>query len=632
MHIVGTAGHVDHGKSTLVAALTGVHPDRLKEEITREMTIDLGFSSLTLPSGELVGIIDVPGHRDFIGNMLSGIGGIDAVLLLIAADEGVSAQTREHLAILDLLQIKKGLIVLTKTDLVSDPEWLELVELEAHELIRNTCLEQAPIVRVSAKTGSGLPELLQTLEHILAETPARRDIGKPRLPVDRVFTLTGFGTIVTGTLLDGSFSVGDEVVCLPSNLPGRIRGLQNHNQKLQKVSSGFRTAININGLTTDQIDRGNVIAHPGSYLPTRLLDVHFRYLQNLSMDFKHNTEVKLYLGASETTAKARLLGVESLKPGEEGFLQLKLTKPVVAVRGDRFILRLPSPSETLGGGQVLDPHPQKLHRRFASSALEDLEKILAGSEADLLLGALASMNYANASAVIQRSGMGEQSGLELISELKQKGEIVSLQENANPLKSLLTTKEGWQEISSQVTKALSEYHLANPLKPGLGCENLRAQLKLPQLVFDASIDQLSGLEMIAQSGTMISLRSHQVKLTAGQQALAAPLLEKFSQSPYTPPSYAESSELVGQELVDGLIASGELVRISDQILLSPVVYKEMADWVKQIITTNGSLSLAELRDYFQTSRKYAAALLEHLDSIGITVRKGDSRVLRRVQS
>lgn len=632
MHIVGTAGHVDHGKSTLVAALTGVHPDRLKEEITREMTIDLGFSSLMLPSGELVGIIDVPGHRDFIGNMLSGIGGIDAVLLIIAADEGVSAQTREHLAILDLLQINKGLIVLTKTDLVSDPEWLELVEFEAHELIRNTCLEHAPIVRVSAKTGSGLSELLQTLEHILAETPARRDIGKPRLPVDRVFTLTGFGTIVTGTLLDGSFSVGDEVVCLPSNLSGRIRGLQNHNQKLQKVSPGFRTAININGLTTDQIARGNVIARPGSYLPTRLVDIHFRYLQNLSIDFKHNTEVKLYLGASETTARARLLGVESLKPGEEGFLQLKLTKPVVAVRGDHFILRLPSPSETLGGGQILDPHPQKLHRRFANSTLESLEKILAGSEVDLLLGALTSMNYANASAVIQRSGLGEQSGLELISELKQKGEIVSLQQNANPLKSLLTTKECWQEVGSQVSKILSDYHLANPLKSGLGREKLRAQLKLSQFVFDALIDKLSGLERITQSGTMVSLRSHQVKLTASQQALATPLLEKFSQSPYTPPSYAESSELVGQELVDGLIASGALVQVSDQILLSPGGYKEMTDWVKQTITANGSLSLAELRDHFQTSRKYAAALLEHLDSVGITVRKGDFRVLKRVQS
>ena len=244
MHIVGTAGHVDHGKSTLVAALTGTHPDRLKEEIDREMTIDLGFASMTLPNGETVGIIDVPGHRDFIGNMLSGIGGIDAVLLVIAADEGVSAQTREHLAIIDLLEIERGVVVLTKTDLAPDPDWLDLVEMEAREILQGTSLAEAPVARVSAKTGAGLPELVSTLQGILAQTPPKRDLGRPRLPVDRVFTLTGFGTVVTGTLLDGSFTVGDEVVCLPAGLGGRVRGLQNHKHKLQKIQPGFRTAMN----------------------------------------------------------------------------------------------------------------------------------------------------------------------------------------------------------------------------------------------------------------------------------------------------------------------------------------------------------------------------------------------------
>ena len=356
MHIIGTAGHVDHGKSTLVTALTGINPDRLKEEHQREMTIELGFASLTLPDGEKVGLIDVPGHRDFIGNMLAGIGGIDAVLLVIAADEGVSAQTREHLAILDLLHITRGLVVLTKLDLVTDPDWLELVELEAREILQHTSLENAPILKISARTGAGIPDLLGSLQHLLKDLPAKPDLGRPRLPVDRVFSLTGFGTVVTGTLLDGSLELGDEVVSLPEGISGRIRGLQNHNQKLQRVTPGSRAALNISGIDKHQLVRGSVIAKPGSYEPTALLDVHFRYLPELTQELRHNTQVKLFIGSGEAGGQVRLLGKETLEPGDEAFLQIRLAHPVVAARGDRFIIRLPSPAETLGGGVVLDPH------------------------------------------------------------------------------------------------------------------------------------------------------------------------------------------------------------------------------------------------------------------------------------
>ncbi|MFZ3071512.1 MAG: selenocysteine-specific translation elongation factor [Anaerolineaceae bacterium] len=631
MHIVGTAGHVDHGKSTLVAALTGVHPDRLKEEIAREMTIDLGFASLKLPNGELIGIIDVPGHRDFIGNMLSGIGGIDAVLLIIAADEGVSAQTREHLAILDLLQIKTGIIVLTKTDLVADPDWLELVELEAHDLVQGTSLEQAPVVKVSAKTGVGLQELVQILGNILTQIPPKQDLGRPRLPVDRVFTLTGFGTVVTGTLLNGTFSVGDEVICLPANLPGRIRGLQNHNQKLQKVGPGFRTAMNITGLDKNQIERGDVITLPGTYQPTTLIDVHFRYLKDRPEAFTHNTQVKLFLGASERPAQARLLGTESLAPGEEGFLQLKLARPVVAARGDHFILRLPSPSETLGGGVILDPHPQKIHRRFAGAVLQHLESLLAGSETDVLLQALASMQYANATGLIQKAAISPSVGLALIDALQTSGEIVVLQPKDDPRKNLLTTRDIWQRNQDQILHILTAFHMANPLKIGLGREVLRAQVKLPQAAFDVTLDKLTSLRLIAQKGSVISLSTHQVLLTPDQREAVTPLMEKFARAPFAPPGFAEASELVGQDLVEGLVAAGELVQLSDQVLLTPAVFAEMVSWVTDAITKKGSVTLAELRDQFQTSRKYAAALLEHLDSIGVTTRKSDIRVLRIVK-
>src|ERR671918_686980 len=297
MRVIGTAGHVDHGKSTLIAALTGTHPDRLKEEQLREMTIDLGFGWLTLPNGEEVGIVDVPGHRDFIENMLSGIGGIDAALLIIAADEGVMPQTREHLAILDLLQIPTGLIVLTKIDLASEQAWLDLVEADIRAVVSGTVLNDAPIIRVSAKTKTGLASLVSNLESLLQQKPARPDLSRPRLPIDRVFSMSGFGTVVTGTLLDGQLALGDEVEILPSGQKGRVRGLQTHKRKEERAVPGSRTAVNISGIETESIQRGEVVTYPNQYQTTRRIDARFRLLKDTSSALKHNTEVKFFVGA-----------------------------------------------------------------------------------------------------------------------------------------------------------------------------------------------------------------------------------------------------------------------------------------------------------------------------------------------
>src|SRR6202142_1946836 len=379
MRVIGTAGHVDHGKSTLIAALTGIHPDRLKEEQAREMTIDLGFGWLTMPDGEEIGIVDVPGHRDFIENMLAGVGGIDAVLLVVAVDEGVMPQTREHLAILDLLQIPAGLIVLTKTDLITDKDWLDAIEADVRTAVKDTVLNDAPVVRVSARTGSGLNGLKITLSEILHQKPARPDLGRPRLPIDRVFSISGFGTVVTGTLSDGHLTVGDEIQILPSGLTGRVRGLQTHKKKEDRALPGTRTAVNISGLGTDQIRRGEVLIHPGQYRVTRRLDARFRLLADASSAIQHNTEVKVFLGTAETVAALRLLGKEELQPGQEGWIQLELRDPVVAVRGDRYILRRPSPSETLGGGAIVDAQPRNRHKRFGNEILKSLSSLAKGS-------------------------------------------------------------------------------------------------------------------------------------------------------------------------------------------------------------------------------------------------------------
>jgi len=364
MKVIGTAGHVDHGKSTLIEALTGMNPDRLKEERERQMTIDLGFAWMDLPSGEPVGIVDVPGHRDFIGNMLAGVGGIDAALFVIAADEGVMPQTREHLAILDILQIEGGVIALTKIDLIEDEDWIDLVEEDVREVLRGTVLEDVPIVRVSSQDGRGIPDLREKFDNLLAKRPPRQDLRRPRLPVDRVFSIAGFGTVVTGTLRDGKLKVGDEVEILPRTLHGRIRGLQTHKQKENIAIPGSRTAINITGVSTDQIQRGDVVAHIGDYGSTRRLDVRFRLLPDASAVLKHNLEVKLFIGSAEVLARVRTLGKDRLSQGEEGWLQLETKEPVVAVRGDHYILRRPSPGETIGGGLVVEPNPKGRHKRF----------------------------------------------------------------------------------------------------------------------------------------------------------------------------------------------------------------------------------------------------------------------------
>ncbi len=628
MHIVGTAGHVDHGKSTLISALTGTNPDRLKEEIAREMTIDLGFASMLLPSGETIGIIDVPGHRDFVGNMLSGIGGIDAVLLVVAANEGVSAQTREHAAILDLLEISRGLVVLTKCDLMPDPEWLDLVELEVLELLQGTSLENSPVLRVSAQTGEGLDELKLHLAELVGNIPPKRDLNRPRLPVDRVFSLSGFGTIVTGTLLDGSLTLGDEVVCLPGGKTGRIRGLQNHNHKLQKVTPGYRTAINLNNLSKEDINRGDVIALPGTYTPTNRVDASIRLLKDAVTDVKHNMSLKLFSGASETLARVRLLGMESLTPGEEGFVQFELDEPIVATRGDHYVVRLPSPATTLGGGVILDTQPARRYRRFDEVTLTRLDQLRGGKRADLVMQALNAMNITNLSSLTTRTALS-QSDLEVqLTELEAAGEVSFLARHPNPAKTLLISTSNWHSLSNLLLTSLNNFHLEHPLKAGISRELLKAKLKLNQEQFDLVLNTLAKSGELVERSALVWSASHQILLSPEQESQASSVLARFKESPFSPPDVNEIEAEIGSDLLEGLISSERLIRVSDTVIFTPDAIQTMKMWVGDSIRTNGSVALAEFRDNFHTSRKYASALLEYLDSIGYTLRKGDVRVLK----
>jgi selenocysteine-specific elongation factor len=636
MRVIGTAGHVDHGKSTLVEALTGTHPDRLKEEREREMTIDLGFAWMTLPDGEEVGIVDVPGHRDFIENMLAGVGGIDAVLFVVAADEGVMPQTREHLAILDLLQIQGGVVALTKMDLIEDPDWMGLIDEDLRLVLAGTVLAEAPIVRVSARNRQGLSELIIALQSCLASRPARPDTGRPRLPVDRVFSIAGFGTVVTGTLTDGHLTVGDEIQVLPQDLRGRVRGLQTHKRKEEIAVPGSRTAVNIAGINVDQIQRGNMVCHIGDYQTTRRLDVRFRLLKEASQPLQHNTEAKLFIGATEGLARLRLLGEEVLPPGEQGWLQLELAEPVVAVRGDRYILRRPSPGKTLGGGVVVDPHPSGRHKRFDEGSLARLRALEQGTPAEVLQQALIAAGAAPLQQIVIRSNLG-QSAAGALAELVSTRQIIDLEgrHDLSVNSDTLVASPGWWSLA--LAAALSQveaYHRSNPLKRGMPREELKSRLKtslkmdLWGRLFTSLLQKLTGDGRLEENGLWVNLPGFTIQFNEKQQLAIQRLLRRFAASPNSPPTVKDCLADVDEDVFTALVEAGLLVQVAPDVVFRQDDYERMKSDIVRMLKAQGTITAAQVRDHFNTSRRYVLALLEHLDATGLTFREGDVRRLK----
>ncbi len=618
MYVIGTAGHVDHGKSTLVEALTGIDPDRLREEKEREMTIDLGFAWITLPGDLQVGVVDVPGHRDFIENMLAGVGGIDASLFVVAADEGVMPQTREHLAILDLLGIPAGVIALTKIDMVDDPEWLELVEVELREALHGTVLAEAPLVRVSARTGAGMEALAQALAEVLAARPPRVDQGHPRLPVDRIFTISGFGTVVTGTLAGGSLALGDAVELMPGGLTGRIRGLQAYKTKLEQAQPGSRVAVNITGVEKDALRRGQVLTHPGWLRETVLLDVRFRHLPDASRPLKHNAEVKFFSGAAEAVARVRLLDADQLQPGAEGWLQIRLESPVAVVRGDRFILRYPSPGETIGGGVVVDPAPGRRWRRHRADVIARLDTLARGTPGELVAQALE-----RAGQPLRRKGLAQQVNMPA-------EEVAPALDEAIEAGLVLALGQDWLwdagtrgALHQRLERELAAFHAAEPLRFGMPREQLRSRLGLDRGVFDLVL--ADAVHLLESVGDVVRRPGYAVQLTPRQQAQVDDLLARFAQAPYQPPSVKEAVALVGEDLFRYLVERRDLAVVAPDVVLAADVFAALYRFVRETLDREGAISAAELRDRFSTTRKYAIAFLEFLDARGITRRDGDVR-------
>lgn len=647
MKVIGTAGHVDHGKSTLVLALTGIDPDRLAEEKAREMTIDLGFAWLTLPGGETVGVIDVPGHIDFIKNMLAGVGGIDAALFVIAADEGVMPQTREHLAILDLLEVRAGVVALTKVDMTAyDPDWLELVREDVADALAGSVLASAPVVPVSARTGQGLDALKQAIADVLSRTPERRDLGRPRLPVDRSFSVAGFGTVVTGTLSDGALEVGQEVEIVPAGLRARVRGLQTHKRKLERATPGSRVAVNLSGLAREQVRRGDVVGLPGALASTVLVDVWLRTVADAPRELRHNQAVDFFTGAAETPAAVRLLDAETLRPGQAGWVQLRLAGPVVVQRGDRFILRQPSPSRTVGGGVVVNPFPGRRWRRFRPEVVEMLAALRSGEATAIVYHSTPRAAPASFAVIQQAAGLEARQTVDALRSLLLEGRVVALDRTLEPGSSWsdgqlqaaqsLMTVDGWQELSQRMARAAASYHRQFPLRRGMPREELKSRVQtarwpLAARAFNDLLGRAAAEGLLEVEGAVVRLPGHAILLSPAQQAAVDALLGQFDANPFTPPSVADSIAAVGDELFVWLVDSGRLLQVSEDVVFSPAAYEAMLAQIVEHLQRHGQITVGQVRDLFGASRKYALALLEHLDAQRVTRRVGDARVLRKAE-
>ncbi|MCI0847518.1 MAG: selenocysteine-specific translation elongation factor [Chloroflexi bacterium] len=621
MYVIGTAGHVDHGKSTLVKALTGIDPDRFPEEKAREMTIDLGFAWMTLPSGREVSIVDVPGHEKFIKNMLAGVGAIDLALLIVAADESVMPQTREHIAILDILQITRGLVVVTKTDLV-DEEMVELVKAEVEDTLQGTSFEGCPMVGVSAYTGDGLDKLQATMDSILDETDVRQDLGRPRLPIDRCFTISGFGTVVTGTLIDGTLTVGQEIELAGSGQRARIRGLQSHKTKVDATNPGVRLAVNLSGLSKDEVERGEILTIPGWLKPTRRLDARLRMVKNAPNPLKHNQGVTFHLFTSESSARVRLLDADRLIAGQEGWVQLLLNDPLPVVKGDFFVIR--SSEHTLGGGQIIDPNPRRRYRRFDDDVIERLMTLDQGTGGDIIISIAEQWGPCDLTTLSQRTNLPREEVAERVAQLAEDGDLVSLGDFGNDADAVVYSAQGWAILKSKVASALQLYHTQYPLRQGVPAQEIRSRLDLSQPVYQRALVRLVEEQVVVDERQSLRLPGHEITLTPKMEEEASAYLKSLQNSPYSPPS----GQKVSQELLGVLIDQGKVVRVTDGVVFDAGAYREMTERIVQRLKDQGNITVAEARTMFDTSRKYILPLLEHMDQQQITRRTGDERVLR----
>jgi selenocysteine-specific elongation factor len=629
--IIGTAGHVDHGKTALVRAMTGVDTDRLKEEKERGISIELGFAYLNLPGGRRAGIVDVPGHERFIKNMLAGAGGFDLVLLVIAADEGVMPQTREHLDIIELLQVDKGIVVLTKCDLV-DQDWLDMVQEDVKEFLKGTVLEDATVAAVSSVTGKGIPELLEMIAREVEEIKPRAAQGQPRLPVDRVFTITGFGTVVTGTLLSGVIKAGDVVEVQPEGLSARIRSVQVHGEKVEAAEAGQRVAVNLAGLEVEQIERGSVVAGPKMIKPSQRLDVRLLLLKSAARPLKNRARVRFYLGTRETLGRVVLLDREEMEPGSMVYAQIVLEEPAVPVKGDRFVIRSYSPMRTIGGGVIIDPSPKRRHKRFRDEVLNAFATRERGTPAEIVRHYLEGNSSLPLPAdVAAATGLQEKEVLEAASGLAEENKIKQIGGEGKVYLISIDVYNLWQD---NIKRLVTAFHREFPLRDGYPKEELRSR-KFPSIsnkIFQHLLLEMGKEGVLRILPQLVALRDFETGPDAEQQKQIQQIRQIMDESAFLPPSWTELSrtlvfnEVKGTEFLQYLLRTGELVKVSEDLFFQKDILLEAISKVTAYIREKGEITVGELRDLLKTSRKYALPLLEYFDREKLTRRVGDKRL------
>lgn len=631
--ILGTAGHIDHGKTSLVRALTGIETDRLKEEKERGITIELGFAFMDLPSGTHVGIVDVPGHERFVKNMVAGASGLDMVAMIIAADESIMPQTREHLEICCLLGLKHGLIVLTKKDLV-EQEWLEMVMEDIKEFTADTFLENAPIIPVSSSTGEGMDLLIKTIDEISENIPEKTSSGLFRIPVDRVFTMKGFGTVITGTLVSGKISVGDSVMIYPRKVSTKIRGIQVHNSPVESARAGMRTAINFQGLDLDEVNRGDVIALPETLKPSYLVDASFTYLKSNSRPLKNRSKIRFHTGTAELHGNLILLDTEQVEPGETAIVQIRLDTPLTCVKDDRFVIRSETPVRTVGGGVILNPIPKK-HKRLKDDISEGLTSITVG---DIEAG----INFQ-----IEQTGYSGISfdDLKLMTNLSEKKLDAIMSKVLSDRNAIQVDKENriyihektLNSFNEKVLSILANYHKSFPLKNGMPKEELKS--KFPDFAggkfFNHAILKLIKENRLIQHENVVHLPNHKVALQEDQKKIRENIIAIYQKNGLTPPTYKQMCEELNidsqaaKDVLLLLVKEGLIIKVKDDLFFETSAIKNLEKQLVEFLIANEDISAPLFKDMTGVSRKYLIPLLEYFDSINLTIRIGDTRKLRK---
>ena len=625
--IIGTAGHIDHGKTTLIKALTGRNTDRWEEEQRRGITIDLGFTYFDLKSGDRVGIIDVPGHEKFINNMVAGVVGMDLVMLVIAADEGIMPQTREHVDILGLLGIEKSIIVLNKCDLV-DEEWLELVEEEVKEELAGTFLENAPVMKVSAATGQGIPELKDMIEHLTADEVVQKDIHTiPRLPIDRAFSMSGVGTVITGTLLAGSITKEDTLEMYPIGKECKIRSIQVHGQPVERCYAGQRVAINLSNIKKSEIKRGCVLAPPNNMKNTMMLDVKMNILPSSMRILTNHSRLHLFTGTSEVLCRAVLLDKEEIGPGESGYVQLRLEEEIALRRGDKFIVRFYSPMETIGGGVVLEPNPTK-KKRFQEETIEELKRKESGSSEDIIdmhihnckdsmmtIAELAKMTALSVDEVTQDVESLEKQGMIKVFHMKKD--------------SYTWHSSNDKAFQQELTEKLSEYHATHPYRYGMQKAEIHNTFlkKVKPTVFDLYVDKLVEEGIIKRHNEFLSMPEHEIRKDALYEKTETLLLHTFEKAGLDFPKVSEV-DLGGidpgvvEDILLLLVEENKIIKLGEELYTLTSYVEKAKEIVLELLSQKDLITMGEIRDALETSRKNAKLLVEYMDSIKVTKRNG----------